>query len=51
MPVFLMLGIGLAVICAFWGVMNVLYYGTKRDVYIMVGAAWLIVIVLWAVQV
>jgi len=45
------LGVGLAVITAAAIAINVVFYGTKRDVQILFGVAWVIVIVLWAVQI
>lgn len=51
MPVFFVLGVALAAITAAAIAINVIFYGTKRDVVIMFGVAWVIVIILWAVQI
>lgn len=51
MPVFFVLGVALAAITAATIAINVVFYGTKRDVLIMFIIACVIVIILWAVQI
>jgi hypothetical protein len=51
MPVFFVLGVGLAAITVMAIAIHVAFYGTKRDVVTLFIVAWVIVIILWAVQI
>ena len=51
MPVFFVLGVGLAAITAAAIAIHVAFYGTKRDVLILFVTAAAIVIILWAMQI
>ena len=51
MPVFFVLGVGLAAITAAAIAVHVAFYGTRRDVVTLFIVAWVIVIILWAVQI
>jgi hypothetical protein len=50
MPMFFVFGVGLATITAAAIAINVVMYGTKRNVLILFIIGWVIVIILWAVQ-
>jgi hypothetical protein len=51
MPVFFVLGVGLAAITAMAIATHVAFYGSKRDVVTLFIIALVIVIILWAVQI
>ena len=47
MPVFFVFGVGLTVISVMWVLTHIVFYGTKRDLLILLAVAWVIVFVLW----